>query len=66
MQNRNEVIKEFLRPITSAKIPEGISKIFIKISRIAYNVPICKNEISFSRKNKIRKGSKNRRFFKKP
>ena len=61
-----EPINELFLPKVSAKIPEGISKIFITISRMAYNKPISVNVSPFSTRNRIKKASKKRKFFKKP
>lgn len=51
---------DFLRPRLSATNPVGISNINIAISRIDINVPICKKEISCSKKNRNIKISKKR------
>ncbi len=54
------------RPKASASIPVGISSSPVAISRMENKAPIWRNERPASRKNKIKKGSKNRRFFRKP
>ncbi len=63
---RNDEANVFRLPKASANIPEGISKILIEISLTAYKTPISKKDKSLLKKKRIRKGSKKRRFFKKP
>jgi hypothetical protein len=56
----------FLLPIESAAIPVGISRILVDISLTAYKVPIWRKLRPASMKKRIKKGSKNFRFFKNP
>ena len=66
MYTRNDIINVFRLPSASDIIPLGISIINIVISRIEYSIPMSRKLIPFSRKNSIRKASKNRKFLKKP
>ncbi len=56
----------FLLPKVSAARPDGISKMFIIISRKDINIPISRKFNPVSKKNKTIKGSKNLKFLRKP
>ena len=60
------MINILLLPNVSAITPLGISTKTSVISRIEYNKPISTKLKPLSKKNNIRKASKNLRFFKKP
>ncbi len=66
MYKAKEKIMARRRPTVSAMRPEGISSMFTVTARMAMSVPISRKEIPDSRKKRIMKGSKKRKFFKKP
>jgi len=66
MNIKSAAASDFFLPYVSAIKPDGISNKLVTISLEAYRIPICVKLMPLSIRNRIKKASKNLRFFKKP